>query len=176
MITEEQRLKRNAYMREWKRKNGNKVNATNLAVKAKRPEHYREINRVSMAKMRAQNPGHHAGLRHRYRDRNPQRYLVQHAKARAKFKGVPFDLVEADLVIPEFCPVLGVKLEWGVGQRASANVASPSLDRLIPELGYTKGNVRVISNRANHLKNNATLAEMRAVVAYMEREGLGAPA
>jgi hypothetical protein len=37
---------------------------------------------------------------------------------------------------------------------------SPSLDRIFPELGYTKGNVRVISWRANWIKNNSTIEEI----------------
>ena len=41
---------------------------------------------------------------------------------------------------------------------------SPSLDRIVPELGYVKGNIRVISNRANHLKSDATLEEHRKIL------------
>ena len=48
---------------------------------------------------------------------------------------------------------------------------SPSLDRIRPQLGYVAGNVRVISNRANHLKSNGTISEFEAVLAYMKREG-----
>lgn len=46
---------------------------------------------------------------------------------------------------------------------------SPSLDRIVPERGYVAGNLRVISNRANTLKNNATIDEMRLVLADLER-------
>lgn len=44
---------------------------------------------------------------------------------------------------------------------------SPSLDRVIPELGYVPGNVIVISWRANNLKRDATIEELEAVIAYM---------
>lgn len=67
-------------------------------------------------------------------------------------------------MVPEFCPVLGMRLEPGNGLSAS----SPSLDRFDPEKGYTKGNVRVISARANTLKSNATPDELRKVLAYLE--------
>ena len=33
---------------------------------------------------------------------------------------------------------------------------SPSLDRLIPEKGYTKSNVQFISFKANRIKNNGS--------------------
>ena len=43
-------------------------------------------------------------------------------------------------------------------------MSSPSLDRIIPSLGYVKGNIRVISFRANTLKNNATLSELELIL------------
>jgi hypothetical protein len=40
---------------------------------------------------------------------------------------------------------------------------SPSLDQLIARNGYVRGNVWVISHRANTLKSNATSEELFAV-------------
>lgn len=54
--------------------------------------------------------------------------------------------------------MLGVKMVRG-GSYA------PSIDKIIPALGYVPGNVMVISLRANTLKNNATLAELQTLVA-----------
>ena len=44
----------------------------------------------------------------------------------------------------------------------------PSLDRIDNSKGYVPGNIAVISMRANMIKNNATLAELKAIVAYIE--------
>ena len=82
-------------------------------------------------------------------------------KSRAKTLGIPFDLDISDCQIPEYCAVLGFKLESNVGGKKPKD-NSPSLDRLIPALGYVKGNTRVISHRANHIKNNGTIDELRA--------------
>jgi hypothetical protein len=166
-LSEEQRLARNAYMRGWKQRSKEKVNAINLRVKAKRPAHYREINRRSMAKQRAEDPARFTAHARKQRVEQPALYLWNHARKRALLLGVAFDLEVTDISVPEFCPVLGLKLEWGFGQRASANRSAPSLDRMHPAKGYTKGNVYVISNRANHLKNNGSLVEFEQIVAYM---------
>lgn len=91
--------------------------------------------------------------------------MLNEAKKRAKKKELPFDLTKEDIVIPEFCPVLGIPLVVGVGKQ-SPN--SPSLDRKINELGYVVGNVEVISLKANTLKSDATIEELKAVVKYME--------
>ncbi len=93
-----------------------------------------------------------------YREAFPERYVLNRTRARAKKHGLPFDLEEHDIVIPDTCPVLGLKLE--IGSRSN-NAKSPSIDKIIPALGYTKGNVHIVSNRANVMKNDATPEELR---------------
>lgn len=46
---------------------------------------------------------------------------------------------------------------------------SPTLDRIVPEKGYVKGNVAVISHKANRIKNNGSLEELEAVVSYTKK-------
>lgn len=82
--------------------------------------------------------------------------LFDRAKGRAKRKGLPFDIGVEDIVIPDRCPYLGTKLSRGL-RRQTAN--SPSLDRIDPSLGYVKGNIEVISYRANAIKHNASFEE-----------------
>jgi hypothetical protein len=92
----------------------------------------------------------------RWREANPERQLLIAARSRAKARGLAFDLELSDVVIPDVCPVLGTPM------------VSPSLDRKNNDLGYIKGNVVVMSRRANCLKNDATVEEMRLILAYME--------
>lgn len=94
---------------------------------------------------------------------NAAHWLLSRAKARAENAGIHFDLTAADITVPEFCPVLGLPLALG-GNRED----SPTIDRLIPALGYTPGNVRVISYRANRIKTDASLEELRSLVRYLE--------
>ena len=70
-----------------------------------------------------------------------------------------FDLTENDIYIPDICPVFGYPLEIGVNKK-KVQPNSPSLDRIIPERGYVKSNIRVISYKANIMKNNASFEEM----------------
>lgn len=102
----------------------------------------------------------------RLRDTDPQRYLWREAQQRAKKTGVAFTIRVEDVRIPERCPVLGIPLFFG--NRGNPN--SPSLDRLEPSGGYTPSNVRVISFRANSLKHNATLEELRAIYRYVQAQ------
>lgn len=97
---------------------------------------------------------------------NPARSYALAAKGRAGRAGLPFDLTEDDIIFPEVCPVLGIPLIFQEGRVRTDN--TPSLDRLIPEKGYVKGNVQIISWRANRLKNNGTLEELEKIVTYMK--------
>lgn len=46
---------------------------------------------------------------------------------------------------------------------------SPSLDRINNKKGYVKGNVAVISMRANHVKADGTTAELTAIANFMQK-------
>lgn len=98
--------------------------------------------------------------------RSTLRYHMLHdAKKRAQKKHVPFSLtLDTMPVIPATCEVLGIPLHSSAGEEQSARRdISPSLDRIVPNVGYVPGNVRIISYRANEIKNNATLQELAAV-------------
>lgn len=88
-----------------------------------------------------------------------EKKMLNRAKERAKKNNIPFSITEKDIVIPEYCPILGIKLEHHRG-KSGAYKNSPSLDKIVPELGYVPGNVRVISQLANQCKGNATKEEM----------------
>lgn len=83
-------------------------------------------------------------------------FLLKDAKVRAKKKNLPFDLTPEDLnPLPEICPVM--KIPFDKSRRYSR-----SLDRIVPELGYVKGNVQVISQLANAMKWDSTREERLA--------------
>jgi hypothetical protein len=92
------------------------------------------------------------------------------AAKRARKKGLPFSLTLDDIPkIPEFCPVLGFKMSRSYGE-GGVTFNSPTLDRIIPELGYVPGNVDVISQRANVIKNDASPEEVQMVADYMRKK------
>jgi hypothetical protein len=92
--------------------------------------------------------------------------ILTRAKSRAKQKNIPFNLTLEDIEVPETCPLLGIPIE--IQPKKGYHPNSPSLDKIIPEKGYIKGNVWVISNRANTLKNDATLQELKTLVENLE--------
>jgi hypothetical protein len=103
-----------------------------------------------------------------YRKKHPAMQLVASAKFRAKRDGIPFDIEKSDIVIPSHCPIFGIPLVFKEGKGPSDN--SPTLDRVHPNKGYVKDNVRVISHRANHKKQNNTVEDLELLLRYMKGE------
>jgi hypothetical protein len=99
----------------------------------------------------------------RWKTRNPESYLVCSAKGRARRNRQRFSITAKDIKIPKTCPILGIPLFIG-GFR---NPNSPSLDRIDNSKGYTKKNVQVISYRANVLKNNGSIKELKALAKWI---------
>lgn len=92
------------------------------------------------------------------------------ARLRAASRGLPFNLTRDDIQIPEFCPLLGLRLVPRMNRydKRGLQPDSPSIDRIRPELGYVKGNVWVISHKANTIKSDASLDDLRKIVAGLE--------
>lgn len=93
--------------------------------------------------------------------KNTRYKLWTSARLRASKSKLPFDLSWEDIPeIPKTCPVLNIELKYGTRGCCSN---SPSLDKIIPERGYVKGNIRVINHRANQLKSDGTPEELMLV-------------
>jgi len=100
--------------------------------------------------------------------KSPRWIMWMCAKSRARKKHLPCSITFNDMPeIPETCPILGFPLEQhhGVG---GMKFNSPTLDRIIPSLGYVPGNIQIISQRANVIKNDASAEEVRKVATYLE--------
>lgn len=131
--------------------------ASNRTAIKKRSQAWRKANRAKML----------STLRE-YRRTHLAYTMLIAARYRAKKTGVTCTIVEADIFIPSICPVLGIPLAPATTGKWSPG--SPSLDRIIPEIGYVKGNVRVISWRANNLKRDGTAEEFERIAAYIRGE------
>lgn len=91
----------------------------------------------------------------------------------AKRAGIPIEFSSAHefttyclSIAPTHCPILGIKLEYGDGPFLPNSF---SIDKIDPALGYRKGNIQIISMRANILKRDATPEEILKLAAWAER-------
>jgi hypothetical protein len=95
----------------------------------------------------------------KYRENNRALVLLGQARYRAKKKGIEFNLELSDVVIPKVCPVLKIPLSAG-SSSGGPRGCSPSLDRIDNTKGYIKGNVQVMSHKANTMKHCADNNEL----------------
>lgn len=94
-----------------------------------------------------------------------EKSLLRKVRGRCSRSGMPFDLTLEDIVVPKRCPVLGMKLKIRVDHGKKYD-DTPSIDRIDNRLGYVKGNVIIVSWRANRLKSDATPKELRRLAKF----------
>ena len=111
-----------------------------------------------------------------WRVENPLKRTIQSAKTRTRRKNIPeacdLDVAYLKPLDVDICPMLGIPMQWNIGTYYGKRIGtktggalwqqdnSKSLDRIHSTKGYVKGNVILISWRANKLKADATLEEM----------------
>lgn len=93
------------------------------------------------------------------------------AKTRSKTKAVAFelDIEYLESIATNTCPVFGVNLIYASSNKGQGNTDphTAALDRVVPELGYIKGNVVFISQWANSIKSDATEVQLYAVADWL---------
>jgi len=129
-----------------------------------------KVKRSLIAKLKRQEPGEaekqYSHKRDYYRA-NPKKYLLMLAKKRCKNTGIKFDLCESDFEIPEYCPVFLSKLEPVFSTFNERNNV-PTLDRVDNNKGYVRGNVKVLSFRANKNKSDMRIEDIERLYNYIK--------
>lgn len=120
-------------------------------------EHYRSY----MTLRRASDNETIKEVRRRSSGNHPEWRMYSQAKRRAAERGLDFNIELSDIIIPPVCPLLGVPFITGTKGNYEF---TPSLDRIDPTKGYVKGNVWVITKKANSMKNSATKEELLTFV------------
>lgn len=151
--TEEQRI---AYQKEYGIKNKEKISKNKKEYRLKNLEILKEKHKK-----------YYANDKEGFRKNQIEYYAIPENRAKrilckaretARRRGHEFNLDISDIVIPEYCPLLGIKLthDLGRGQLQS----NSSIDRIDSSKGYIKGNVQIISRLANSMKTNATKEQL----------------
>lgn len=94
------------------------------------------------------------------------KYLVKAARVRARKLKVPCNLKYGDIIVPTHCPILGIELAKNIGSMGNN---SATIDRIVPEIGYVKENIIIISCKANRAKANLTIQELRKIADFYEK-------
>jgi len=132
------------------------------------PEHKkicreRDAIKCSDPLVRAQKVKKQRFLREKYREK----HIFRIARYRARQNGLEFSIEPSDIVIPEYCPLLGIKLKTNIANKNRE--CAPSIDRIDNSKGYIKGNIAVISWKANSMKRDMAISELRLFVSNLDK-------
>ena len=163
---------------EWKRQNPQKVRESrrkgyqrNKSQELEYAKQWRENNTDRIRQYYQENK--EAIKEKRKGKSNLLREMFRNAKHRASDNCLPFDLTieYMETIATDHCPVTGELLDWDLqfSQEGKRNPYAPSLDKIVPSLGYVQGNVAIISHRMNTLKSDMTLEQLNQLIGYVQR-------
>jgi len=173
--------KQNEYSKKYRLENKEKINEYGKKYyqenKEKRTESYKKYYQENKEKINEHSKEYYQENKEKineqtkqYRLENKEKWMCNTSKVRAKQKNLPFNLSTEYLkeIWPEDnkCPALGITMRKG---DFCVTDHSPTLDRIIPKLGYIKGNVQVVSALANRIMSNATVNQVMAVAKHYEK-------
>jgi hypothetical protein len=102
-----------------------------------------------------------------YRYYSPLKARFSRLKSGAKDRGIEFNLIFEDMVWPSHCPIFGVELRYDA---KGNDPYGASVDRIDNNKGYVVGNIHIISRRANTIKNDASIDDLKRLVDYFENQ------
>ena len=129
-------------------------------------EKYKKLSKEKYWANRDKELSHMKAYRESLKKNNYLKFFIQNKKKLVIRAGIDWDLDEEYLksLFTGVCPVFNCQIHLG----GAKDEYKAELDRLVPSLGYVKGNVRWISRRANRIKSDASIEEIKAILKYME--------
>jgi len=154
-------------MAEYRAKNPVKIQKNRRDMYKRNPEHFKKRSKEAW----------HADVeqsREALRERlvqAPWKMMASASRSRAKKEGLPHDLtpdyIKSIWPADNKCPIFGT--EFKKARLGESRDASASLERIDPAKGYVQGNIIIVSLKANRMKNNGSLEELKLLVEYYER-------
>ena len=147
-----------------------------MSIKKENPKNYIGRTEEGIKKLlerekeKVGNPTHLKQRRKRH-IKDPRIRLREGARVRALNKGIEFaiDTYKDVPEVPGFCPIYKVPLFVGKGVSTDN---SPTLDRIDNNKGYIKGNIHIISRKANQMKSNGSFKDIEMLYNYMKKQYL----
>lgn len=102
--------------------------------------------------------------------RNKINMVLVNIRKRCKQSNLPFDIDQEYLlsIFPKdfLCPVTGILMQWGY---ENGRDSSPSIDRIIPELGYVRNNLVWVCCKVNRIKSDSSIEFLNTLVNFYNK-------
>lgn len=123
----------------------------------------RDCNREERKNRKSKIKEYHA---EKYKTLNDKEYILKNIRANASRKGETTDITIDDIpTIPSFCPIFGIPISVKNKNRNNAI----SVDRIDNTKGYVKGNIVLVSFKANVCKNSLSIDEIEKLYLFYKQ-------
>ena len=128
-------------------------------ISSQREYETNNVEKLQLLKNKWKNEGRPYKNRVKWSSKSPEKYLLSRARSNARNRKLDFNLELEDIIIPEKCPYLNIPISVELSRKWTPNAAS--VDRIDSTKGYIKGNIQIISNKANSCKSNLTIEQLK---------------
>ena len=99
-----------------------------------------------------------------HRENDPRYRLWNSSRINSHTKGIEHSISVEDVPLPTTCRYLGIVLNYTKARERGRlrSYDAPSIDRINSLRGYVPGNIQVVSDLANRMKQDATIEQLLA--------------
>lgn len=127
------------------------------------PEERKERARAAHRRWKDRNKDKRAKY---YREYEARRPIAEKLFRSMKSRKILFDITPNDISVENECPICGIEMR--ISSRRGGSAVSPTLDKIIPNRGYVKGNIAVICKSCNSLKGKGSAEEHHRIANWIE--------
>jgi hypothetical protein len=139
----------------------------------KDPEKVKKLNQAAIKSYNKNKQSRIANQKDKHQS-SPWKTMYQTAKRKAMEQSLNFNITPEYLesLYPKDnkCPITRLNFEFGYTNKEKINKNnSPSLDRIIPSKGYVIGNVMIISDLMNRMKQDSTYEDIEKLYNFYKK-------
>lgn len=139
----------------------------------KSKEYYKNNRDKLLKKSNENREKYYKSIKQKYKFIDYLKFLLESCIYRAKKNNIPYDSIKN--LCEHLKPIYSeMKCECCKKELVSNDKRhkhnSPSIDRIIPELGYVVGNVAILCWECNRLKNNATPEKLFQIATWYQKK------
>lgn len=103
----------------------------------------------------------------KYKQSGLKHHIIHNVKKYITDDSIDFNILPEDIDIPEYCPILNIRINTEYTGQSGPKDNSPSIMLLDESKGYVKDNIMMVSYKANKIRKRFNPDDIRSVLDYI---------